>query len=212
MPLTDASVRNGKPGLKPTGERTDRSYQLRDGNGLYLEVRPNGGKWWRFAYRFDGKEQLISLGTYPEVSLRRARERLTDARKLLADGINPSAHRKAMKSANATRAANSFEIVAREWHSKFASGWAENHGGRILRRLERDVFPWIGGRPIAEITAPELLTLLRRIEERGAIETAHRAMGTCSQVFRYAIATSRAERDPAPDLRGALQLSSDMRN
>lgn len=196
MPLTDTAIKNAKPAAKPV--------RLFDGEGLYLEIAPAGGKWWRFKYRFGGKEKLLSLGVYGDVSLKQARERRTEARKLLANGVDPSQHRKAAKAARVDRAANSFEVIAREWFEKQSQGWVEHHGDRILRRLERDVFPWIGGRPVAEVTAPELLAVLRRIEERGALETAHRALGNCGQVFRYAIATGRAERDPSPDLRGAL--------
>jgi integrase len=138
------------------------------------------------------------------VSLKDARDRRDASRKLLADGIDPSENRKAIKSARADRAANSFEMVAREWFVKYSASWAASHGDRIIRRFERDIFPWIGGRPIAEVTAPEPLALVRRIENRGALETAHRALGNCGQVFRYAVATGRALRDPCGDLRGAL--------
>ena len=212
MPLTDLQIRSAKPKAKP--------YRLYDERGLYLEIRPTGAKWWRFKYRFGGKEQLISLGSYPDVSLgsrkdavsgeliKGARERRDDARKLVADGVNPSTHRKAAKNAKADRAANSFEVVAREWFEKQSPAWAPNHGGRILRRLERDIFPWIGGDPIAEITPPVLLKVVRRIEARGAIETAHRAVSDCGQIFRYAISTGRATSDPTRDLRGALSRSS----
>jgi integrase len=133
------------------------------------------------------------------------RPRPPDAsRKLLADGMDPSENRKAMKSARADRAANSFEVVAREWFAKYSPIWAANHGDRIIRRFRSDIFPWIGGRPTADVTAPELLAVVRRIENRGALETAHRALGNCGQVFRYAVATGRAMRDPCGDLRGAL--------
>jgi integrase len=196
MALTDTEVRNAKPGAKP--------LKLFDGGGLYLEVAPSGGKWWRWKYRFAGKEKRLSLGVYPDVTLKAARERLAESRKLLADGIDPSENRKALKLAGAERAANSFEVVAREWFAKYAPTWVEHHGDRIIRRLERDAFPWIGGRPIADIKAPELLAVVRRIEDRGALETAHRALANCGQVFRYAIATGRAERDISADLRGAL--------
>jgi integrase len=196
MPLTDTAIRNAKPGEKPV--------KLFDGGGLYLEVSPAGGKWWRLKYRFDGKEKRLSLGVYPDVSLKDARDRRDASRKLLANGIDPSENRKAMKSARADRAANSFEMVAREWFAKYSATWAASHSDRIIRRFERDIFPWIGGRPIAGVTAPELLTVVRRIENRGALETAHRALGNCGQVFRYAAATGRAERDPSGDLRGAL--------
>lgn len=196
MPLTDTAIRTAKPEAK--------AKKLADERGLFLLVTPSGGKWWRFKYRFDGKEKLLSLGTYPDVSLKSARERRDDARRLLADGINPGEHRKATKTMRAERAANSFEVVAREWFAKYSATWVPSHADRILRRLERDIFPWLGGRPVAEINAPELLTVLRRIEDRGALETAHRALQNCGQAFRYAIATGRAERDPSQDLRGAL--------
>lgn len=196
MALTDSAIRNAKPSEKPR--------KLADEKGLFLLVSPSGGKWWRLKYRFGGKEKLISLGTYPEVGLKDARERRDAARKLLADGVDPSANRKATKAAKGEQAANSFEVVAREWYAKFSPTWNENHGTRIIRRLERDIFPWIGSKPIAEVSAPDLLATVRRIENRGAMETAHRALQNCSQVFRYAIATARAERDPAQDLRGAL--------
>jgi integrase len=196
MPLTDTALRKAKPADKPV--------RLFDGDGLYLEVSPGGGKWWRFKYRFAGKEKRLSLGVYPEVDLKKARKSTGEARQLLTDGIDPSANRKATKAARADRAANSFEVVAREWISKQMPTWAESHGGRILARFERDIFPWIGGRPIAEVSAPELLSTVRRIENRGALETAHRALRNCGQVFRYAVATGRAQRDTSGDLRGAL--------
>ena len=197
MPLTDTAIRNAKPGPKP--------IRMFDGGGLYLEVAPSGGKWWRFKYRFGGKEKRLSLGVYPDVGLKEARERRDEARKLLAGDIDPGENRKAKQAAQADRAANSFEVVAREWFAKFGPTWSPSHGDRIIRRLERDIFPWIGGRPVADVTAPELLAVLRRIEGRGAVETAHRAQQNCGQVFRYAIATGRAQRDPSGDLRGALQ-------
>lgn len=204
MPLTDTAIRNAKPGITPAGKETTKPYKLGDTGGLYLEVAPSGGKWWRLKYRFDGKEKRLSLGVYPDVGLKDARQRRDDARKLLADGVDPGENRKASKAAKAERAANSFEVIAREWFAKQSATWSDNHGSRIIQRLERDIFPWIGGRPIAGITAPELLAVLRRIETRGAVETAHRAHQNCGQVFRYAIATGRAERDPSPDLKGAL--------
>lgn len=194
--LTDATIRNAKPGAKPS--------KLFDGAGLYLEIAPAGGKWWRLKYRHDGKEKRLSLGVYPDVSLKDARDRRDAARKLLANGVDPGAHRKAMKSARAERAANSFEAVAREWLAKHAANWAQSNKDRVTRLFERDIFPWIGATPIADVLAPELLALLRRIEARGALETAHRALGYCGQVFRYATATGRVVRDPSRDLRGAL--------
>jgi integrase len=196
MSLTAIAIQNAKV--------SDKTVRLFDGGGLYIELTPTGGKWWRLKYRFDGREKRLSLGVYPEVSLRLARARRDDARKLLAEGIDPSENRKAQKSARADRAANSLEVVAREWHTKYSQTWVQNHGNRIIRRLERDIFPWIGGRPIAEISAPELLCVIRRIESRGALESAHRALSNCGQVWRYAIATGRAARDLSADLRGAL--------
>jgi hypothetical protein len=204
MPLTDVAIRNAKPGAK--------SFKLYDTGGLYLEISSSARKaeksaanrWWRLKYRFNGKENRISLGTYPEVSLKDARERRDEARKLLARGIDPSQSRKEQKTAEAERAENSFEKVAREWFGKFSTAWAPAHAERKIRLFERDVFPWIGKRPIAEINAPELLSVLRRIEKRGVRETERRALVACGQVFRYAVASGRAERDPSRDLRGAL--------
>lgn len=196
MSLTNTAIRNLKP-----GKATARHF---DERGLYLEVAPAGGKWWRLKYRFAGKEKRLSLGVYPVVSLKDARDRRDEARKLLAAGIDPSANRRAEKAANADRVANSFEVVAREWYQKHFDSWSASHRVRLLRLFERDIFPWIGNRPISEIEAPELLKVVRRIEDRGAVETAHRALQNCGQVFRYAIATGRAKRSPAGDLRGAL--------
>lgn len=196
MPLTDTAVRNAKPRDKPV--------RLFDGGGLYLEIAPTGGKLWRLKYRFAGKEKRLAIGTYPAITLAEARDRREQAKKLLANAVDPGEHKKAQKSARLDRAANSFEVIAREWFEKHRNAWAPSHADKIIRRLEKDLFPWLGGRPVAEITASELLIVLRRIEGRGTIDTAHRASGNCSQVFRYAIATGRAERDPVPDLRGAL--------
>ena len=194
MPLTDVRIRSAKP--------KDKTSKLFDSGGLYMEVSVAGGKYWRWKYRFAGKEKRLAFGVYPDVSLKAARGKRDDAREQLAAGIDPGEARKAEKQAQA--GAESFEAVAREWHAKFSPGWVASHGDRILRRLEKDIFPWIGKRPMTEIKAPELLSVLRRIESRGAQETAHRAMQNCGQVFRYAVATGRAERDPTGDLRGAL--------
>ena len=196
MPLTDVVIRSAKP--------TTKAIKLYDSGGLYLEVSPSGGKWWRLKYRFNGKENRISLGVYPETTLRAARDRRDSERKLLAEGIDPSKSRKTEKSAQANRAANSFEQVAREWFAKFSPSWAPAHAARKIRLFERDIFPWIGQKPIAEINAPELLSVLHRIEKRGVSETERRALVSCGQVFRYAVASGRAERDPSGDLRGAL--------
>lgn len=196
MPLTDTAIRKAKP--------TDKAQRLFDAGGLYLEVSPAGGKWWRLKYRHGGKEKRLSLGTYPDTGLADARGKRDVARKLLAAGADPAEHRKAEKAAGDDRAANSFEVVAREWHAKQAPTWVKDHGDRIMLRLENDIFPWLGKRPIAEVKAKELLATVNRIADRGAVESAHRALQNCGQVFRYAIATGRADGNPAADLRGAL--------
>ncbi len=196
MSLTDTAIRTAKPAIKPR--------KLFDAGGLYLEVSPTGGKWWRLKYRYNGKEKRLSLGVYPDVPLKVARNKRDEARKLLAAGTDPSENRKAIKSGRMERAANSFEVVAREWFAKYSPNWAKTHADKIIQRLERDVFPWLGGRPVADIAAPELLAAMRRIEARGALESAHRTLSNCGQVFRYAVATGRAARDPSGDLRGAL--------
>ena len=196
MPLTATAIRNTKPADKP--------IRLFDGGGMYLEVSPAGGRWWRLKYRFVGKEKRLSLGVYPEVSLAEARSRREDARKLLAAGIDPSDQRKAAKREAEGREINSFEAVAREWYGKQAHVWVAHHASDVLRRLESNLFPEIGSEPIAEVTAPMLLAAVRKIEHRGAHDLAHRVLQVASQVFRYGVATGRCERDPAPDLRGAL--------
>lgn len=199
MPLSDIKVKTLKPGIKPDGSVTAKAYKVTDERGLYIEVTPKGGKRWRFKYRFEGKEKLLSLGIYPDVSLKQARERREHLRKQVADGLDPSQVRKAEKQSTGDQ--NSFEAVAREWHKRFSTNWSESHSIRTIIRLEQNVFPWLGAKNINNITAPELLTVLRRVENRGALETAHRVNQICGQVFRYAIATGRAERDPAADLR-----------
>ncbi|MBF0188877.1 MAG: tyrosine-type recombinase/integrase [Magnetococcales bacterium] len=196
MPLNDRTIRQTKPKAK--------TQKLFDGGGMFLEITPRGGKRWRLKFRFGGKEKLLSLGVYPDVSLKQARERREEARKLLAEGINPSEHRKATKAAKSAAEEGSFQSVALEWFAKQQTTWTPGYASRILSRLKRDVFPWMGDRPIDEVTPPELLKVLRRIESRGAVETAHRIKSLCGQVFRYAIATGHAERNPATDLRGAL--------
>lgn len=196
MPLTDTAIRKTKPIEKP--------IKLSDGGGLYLLLNPNGSRWWRFDYRFMGKRKTLSMGVYPDVSLKEARIKRDDARKLLATDVDPSENRKATRASRITASSNSLEIVTREWHAKHAPTWNESHSTRIIRRFERDIFPWIGSKPISEITPAELLTPIRKIENRGAIETAHRALSNIGQVLRYAIATGRATRDITSDLRGAL--------
>lgn len=196
VPLTDLQVSKAKP--------QEKQVTLFDGGGLFLLVTPTGGKLWRFKYRFAGKERLISFGAYPAVDLSEARQRRKDAKKLLANGVDPGDVKKAQKAAQGEQSANTFEVVAREWQGKYAKTWSAVHANTILQRLEKEVFPWLGTVDVAEIKAPALLAVLRRMEERGALDTAHRVRNHCSNVFRYAIATGRAERDPAADLRGAL--------
>jgi integrase len=178
--------------------------RISDGRGMYLEISPNGGKWWRFKYRLDGKEKRISLGVYPDVGLAAARDKREEARRLVAAGIDPTEHRKAAKVALVESTENTFEAIAREWFGLFSKQWVPGHADKIIRRLELNVFPWIGTRPIKAITAPELLAVLRRIEIRGANETAHRSLQVCGRVFRFAVSSGRAERDPSRDLGGAL--------
>jgi integrase len=192
MALTDTAIRAAKP--------TEKQQKLFDGNGLFLLVTPSGTKSWRLKYRFQGKEKLISLGSYPLVSLKEARERTTAARKTLEGGIDPSELRKKEKRV----AQNTFELVAREWHEMQSAKWSKSYAAQVMHNLNRNVFPFIGSKPINEVTAPELLTLLRKVEARGVIGTAHAIKNNCSGIMRYAIATGRAERDPAADLRGAL--------
>jgi integrase len=197
--LTDTAIRNTK--------HRDKPFKVFDERGLYLLVTPDGGKWWRFKYRFAGKEKLLSLGVYPDVRLQEARDRRDDARKEVAAGLDPSAMRQAAKQAQVVaqqRHRDWFESIAREWFEKFSGSWVPEHAHTVIHRLETDIFPWIGRRPVSEVAAVELLEVLRRIEARGAVSIAHRLKQACGQVFRYAIATGRASRDPSADLRGAL--------
>lgn len=199
MALTDIQVKTAKP--------QGKDYKLSDGDGMYLQVAATGGKRWRLKYRFGGKEKLLALGTYPDVSLQEARNKRHEARNQLAHGIDPGGERKALKQAMQEQqeiTENTFEIVAREWHNKFSGQWSPGHAATIMDRLTRDVFPWLGAKPVSEIKPVDLLAVLRRVEGRGALETAHRIRTICGQVLRYAVATGRAERDSAADLRGAL--------
>jgi integrase len=204
---SDMAIRTAKPDVTP---------RLKDGDGLYLLLKPGGSHWWRLDYSIGGKRKTLSLGTYPDTGLKAARDKAAEARQQVAAGIDPSDLRKASKAeqakaleadkriASGQPAVGSFEEVAREWFAKFSPGWAASHSSKIIRRLECDVFPWLGRRPIADIEAMEVLEVLRRIEARGAVDTAHRVHQNCGQIFRYAIATARAKRNPCPDLRGAL--------
>ncbi len=173
---------------------------------MYLEVMPNESKYWRLKFRYEGKEKRLALGVYPEVSLLEAREKRDKARKQLRDGLNPSEVKKENQRTEMAEAHNSFESIAREWHTMKSHGWDEKYSQNIIRRLEGDIFPKIGHRPIHLITAPELLAALRKIEERGALEMAQRCRQVSGEVFRYAIATGKAERNIAADLVGALKI------
>lgn len=195
MPLTDLAIRRAKP--------ADRPQKLSDGGGLYLMVAVNGGRYWRWKYRFAGKEKLLAIGVYPDVPLALARQRRDDARQLLAQGIDPGEHRKAATAARAILGANTFEVIANEWLDK--RNWVDGYRVKVVGWFTNDVFPYIGARPAAELEAPEFLAVARRIEKRGAFESAHRIMQNCGQVMRYAIATGRASRNPVADLRGALK-------
>lgn len=197
MPLSATQVEKAKP--------QEKDYKLPDGNGLYLLVKTSGARYWRLKYRFTGKERLLAIGVYPDVSLKDARLAKDEARRQLAQGIDPSAEKQARKLAGNQSAANSFEVIAREWLAIKMADKSESHRDRTRNALEKDLFPYIGRKPIAELTPLDLLGTLRRIEKRGAVETAHRAKQTAGQVLRYAIATGRAERDISADLKGALK-------
>ena len=196
MPISQKAIDAAKPDTK--------AYRLYDSGGLYLEIAPSGGRWWRFKYRFGGKYKLLSLGVYPAVTLAKARSKRNAFRDLLADGTDPGEKRKADKHEALGREINSFEYVAREWYAKQTAKWTAHHADDVRRRLERNLFPDLGGEPIAEVTAPMLLAAARKVESRGAHDLAHRMIGVAGQVFRYAVATGRCERDPSGDLRGAL--------
>ncbi|EFL51829.1 integrase family protein [Solidesulfovibrio fructosivorans JJ]] len=199
MALTDVAVRNAKPGPK--------TIRLKDERGLHLEISPKGGKWWRLRYWISGKERLISLGIYPDISLKDARERRDEARKLIANGIDPGRARQDEKSAAEARAAedaNTFEVVARDWHAKQVKAWSEGHAAKVLARMEQHLFPAFGHFPITTLRAPAILPTLREIEAKGHNETAKRLRQYCEAVFAFAISTGIAERNVGADLRGAL--------
>lgn len=196
MPLTDTAIRNAKPADKPV--------RLFDGGGLYLEIAPSGGKWWRLKYRFGGKEKRYSLGVYPEVTLASARKKRDEAREKLAAGIDPGEAKKAEKRANLLAAAHSFEVVARGWMDERKTTVEPAQHDKTLARMENDVFPWLGKRPIAEIDAPEILVVLKRVDGRGARFTAHRIRSEISRVFRYGIKEGHCKADPARDLIDAI--------
>ncbi|MGC6012703.1 integrase arm-type DNA-binding domain-containing protein [Enterobacter kobei] len=196
MPLTDIKVKTAKP--------MDKAYKLTDGGGMYLLVKPNGSKYWRLKYRFVGKEKMLSIGVYPDVSLADARQKRDDARKILAAGGDPGEVKKADKLAQKLSTENTFEAIAREWHKQKADRWSLRYRDEIIDTFEKDIFPYLGRRPIAEIKPMELLETLRRLEKRGALEKMRKVRQRCGEVFRYAIVTGRAEYNPAPDLATAL--------
>lgn len=196
--LTDTAIRNTKPEDKP--------IKLSDGGGMFLLIKPNGTRYWRMKYRFAGKEKLLAFGVYPEISLKQARAKRDAARKLLVmdPPQDPGQARQAEKRARILAAENSFEAVARDWYGKQVHTWVKSHADDVIRRLEVNLFPFIGHRPIAEIDAPELLATVRKIESRGAYDLAHRVLSVSGQIFRYGVATGRCTRDLSADLRGAL--------
>jgi integrase len=192
MRLNDTVVRNTKPAAKP--------IKLSDGDGLYLLIQPRGSRWWRMKYFFRGTEKMLSVGVYPEVSLKQARQRRAAIREQVANGVDPSAKRKAEKKADSI----TFELVAREWCGKRKALWSEAYADGVVARFEQDIFPLIGRRPIRELDAADFLDCLNKMVDRGVLETAHKMKTKCSEVMRYATATRRAPRDPIPDLKGAL--------
>jgi integrase len=205
MALTELQIKKIKP--------TDKVQKLSDGGSMFLLVNPNGGKYWRMSYCFDGKQKTLAMGVYPVISLAEARAKRDNAKAMLNAGTDPSdkVTKKAIKAvivqAQETQQIdedNLFENVATEWHTKHSTNWKSTHADKIIGRLKADVFPWLGKRPMVEITPPELLSVIRRIEARGVLETAHRVLANCGQIWRYAVATGRAERNQAADLKGAL--------
>lgn len=195
MKLTDPAVKNAAP--------KEKQYTLYDSEGLFLLVMPNGSKLWRWKYRVGGVERRTSLGVYPKVSLRAARLERDRLQAELKRGVDPASEKQALKAVERATG-ETFQLIAEEWHTKYRHTWADNTAKTVIERLQKDIFPYIGARPIREITPPELLAVVRRIESRGAVETARRDLQKCGEIFRYALATGRAERDIAADLRGAI--------
>lgn len=191
-------IRRAKPEAK--------AYTLGDGQGLPLLVEPNGSKSWRFRYRYAGKPKMISLGVYPTITLAEARARRDEARKIVAEGKNPSEVRKEQKLALRIQSENAFEKIAREWHQMKSAKWSAGYASDIIEAFQNDIFPYVGTRPVGEIKPLELLNVLRKIEKRGALEKMRKVRQRCSEVFRYAIATGRAEFNPAADLSSALEV------
>jgi integrase len=196
MPLTNLQIQSARPSDKPR--------KLFDGNGLFLLIQPSASKWWRFKYRFNGKEKLLAIGTFPEISLAAARELRDEARAQVARGVDPCELRKIKKNAKAQAAQNTFASVADEWLAKKSSTWSQGHCARVRKSLENNVYPPLGRRPISEIRALDVLAAIRKIESRGAVETAHRVLSNCGQIMRFAVQTGRAQSDPCINLKGAL--------
>ncbi|MBS0300466.1 MAG: tyrosine-type recombinase/integrase [Proteobacteria bacterium] len=193
MKLTDSEIKAAKPKEKP--------YSLPDGHGLVLLVQPSGAKWWRYRYRINGTAKMLSMGVYPDVTLKEARNQQTRFKELVAQGIDPSQHRQEQKQLEAIAAENSFETIARLWWIQWSAARNQRHADYVIRRLEADVFPIIGKKPVTDLTAPMLLMAIKKIEARGALDIAKRALTTCGQIMRYAVAHGLAERNPAADIK-----------
>jgi len=196
MALTDTGIKKAKP--------TDKTQKLFDGGGMFLEIMPTGGKHWRLKYRFGGKEKRLALGSYPDTTLKDARDKRDAARKLLAADIDPGEYRKAAKAAGLEMTTNTFEAIARQWFTLRSSKWVSSHSEKVINRLERDIFPWMGGKPIKEVIRADILSALQRIIDRGAVESARRAGFNIAQIFRHAIDNELADRNPAANLGSAL--------
>ncbi|WP_233979915.1 tyrosine-type recombinase/integrase [Pectobacterium versatile] len=196
MPLTDVKVRSAKP--------EDKAYKLTDGEGMHLMVHPNGSKYWRLQYRFDGKQKTLALGVYPEITLSEARQRRDEAKRQIATGTDPSEQKKVDKQLRQTLVDNTFKAIALEWHEYKRPNWSKGYAEDLMEAFENDIFPDIGKRPVAEIKPLEMLTSLRKLEKRGVLDKLRKIRQACNQVFRYAIVTGRAENNPASELASAL--------
>jgi integrase len=196
MPLTDIAIRNAKI--------TEKAYKIYDGGGLFIEITPSGGRLWKLKYRYAGKEKLLSLGKYPVVSLAAARKRREDAKTKLSEGVDPSEVKRKEKQLRVVLSSDTFEAVARDWFERHLSKKAVTTRAKVVSRMERFVLPYLGSRPVADITAPEVLTVSRRVEKNGSLDVAHRVQQEIGQIMRYAIQIGRAVSDPTQSLRGAL--------
>ena len=197
MKLTARQVDTSKPKDKP--------YKLSDGGGLYLLVNPNGSRYWRLKYRIAGKEKLLALGVYPDITLAEARQKRADAKKVLAAGGDPGQEKQEEKQAKEQAVANSFERLAMEWHSHKSTSWSEGYAEHLLMYLKKDIFPFIGQKAMADISQVEMLNVLRKMEQRGVLDKLKKTRQACRQIFTYAIITGRAEHNPVSDLAGALK-------